>query len=136
MVQALNLTWLVLAGTIKIRHIIVLSCFLGCINAFDVPARQSFVIQMVDKKEDLGNAIALNSSMVNGARLLGPSIAGTPIVAAGKGVCFLLNALSYLFVIEPLFLMRVDSGNNSASGKPVLDSLPSLFPGFLSYLWS
>ena len=70
MVQAIILTWLVFNKSIEIWHIILLSSFLGCINAFDVPARQSFVIKMVDKKEDLGNAIALNSSMVNGARLL------------------------------------------------------------------
>jgi MFS family permease len=80
---------------------------LGCINAFDSPARQSFLVEMVDRKEDLGNAIALNSTMVNGARLLGPSIAGVLIAVTGEGVCFLINGLSYLVVIGTLFRMKI-----------------------------
>jgi len=123
MVQAIILTWLVFTGTIQVWHIIVLSGFLGCINAFDIPARQSFVIQMVDNKEDLSNAIALNSSMVNGARLIGPSIAGVLIAATGEGVCFLLNALSYIFVIWSLLLMKVDPIENKNGEKSVLKEL-------------
>ncbi len=107
MTQALILAILYFAGIIHIWHIVVLNIFLGCVNAFDTPARQSFVIQMVEKKEDLGNAIALNSSMVNGARLLGPSIAGILIALTGEGICFLLNAISYLFVIASLLFMKV-----------------------------
>ncbi len=108
MIQALLLAFLFLSGTIQVWHIVVLSVFLGCVNAFDSPARQSFLIELVEKKEDLGNAIALNSSMVNGARLLGPSIAGVLIALTGEGICFLLNGLSYLFVIASLFLMKVN----------------------------
>ncbi len=107
MLQALILAVLYLSGQIQVWHIVVLSVFLGCINAFDVPARQSFVIEMVDKKEELGNAIALNSSMVNGARLIGPSIAGLLIAFMGEGICFVLNAISYLFVIASLLFMKV-----------------------------
>ena len=120
MLQAAILTWLVFTGLIEVWHIIILSVFLACINAFDVPARQSFVIQMVEKKEDLGNAIALNSSMVNGARLLGPSIAGMLIAATGEGICFLLNALSYIFVIGSLLLMKVKPREINMQRKPVL----------------
>jgi MFS family permease len=105
MIQALILAFLYLTGTIQVWHIILLSVLLGLINAFDVPARQSLVINMVEKKEDLGNAIALNSSMVNGARLIGPSFAGLLIAFAGEGVCFLVNGISYLFVI--LFLLQM-----------------------------
>jgi MFS family permease len=107
MIQALILAFLYFAGIIEIWHIVLLNIFLGCVNAFDTPARQSFVIEMVEKKEDLGNAIALNSSMVNGARLLGPSIAGILIAFTGEGICFLLNGISYLFVIASLLLMKV-----------------------------
>jgi len=107
MLQACILTVLIFAGSIEVWHILVLSGALGCVNAFDVPARQSFLFEMVNKKEDLGNAIALNSSMVNGARLLGPSIAGILIATTGEGVCFLINALSYFFVIGSLMLMKV-----------------------------
>ena len=123
MLQAIILTWLVFSGRIQVWHIIVLSGFLGCINAFDVPARQSFVIQMVDRKEDLSNAIALNSSMVNGARLIGPSVAGVLIAATGEGVCFLLNALSYIFVIWSLLLMKVTPLDNINGEKSVLKEL-------------
>jgi MFS family permease len=107
MLQALVLTWLFYAGTIEIWHIIVLSIVLGCFNAFDVPSRHSFVIDLVERKEDLGNAIALNSLMFNGARLIGPSIAGVLLASAGEGICFLVNAVSYIFVIVSLLLMRV-----------------------------
>lgn len=107
MIQAFLLAFLYLSGHIAVWHIIVLSVVLGCINAFDVPARQSFMIEMVEKKKDLANAIALNSSMVNGARLLGPSIAGLLIALTGEGVCFLLNGVSYIFVIVSLLLMKI-----------------------------
>ena len=123
MLQAIILAWLVFSGRIQVWHILVLSGFLGCINAFDVPARQSFVIQMVDKKEDLSNAIALNSSMVIGARLIGPSVAGVLIAATGEGVCFLLNAISYIFVIWPLLLMKVAPIDNKNGKTSVLKEL-------------
>jgi len=108
LVQALVLAVLALTGAIEIWHIVVLSIILGCINAFDVPARHSFVIQMVEKKEDLGNAIALNSLMFNGARLIGPTVAGIMLATTGEGVCFLINAVSYIFVIVSILMMRVE----------------------------
>jgi MFS family permease len=107
MIQAFLLAWLCLIGQIQIWHIVVLSIALGCINAFDVPSRHSFVIDMVEKKEDLGNAIALNSLMFNGARLIGPSVAGIMLATTGEGICFLLNAVSYIFVIISLLMMKL-----------------------------
>jgi MFS family permease len=79
----------------------------GLINAFDMPARQSFLIQMVDDRKDLSNAIAINSSMANGARLVGPAIAGLVIAAVGEGWCFLIDGISYFAVIASLLLMRI-----------------------------
>jgi len=107
MLQALALASLFFIDVLQVWHIIVLSVILGFINAFDVPARQSFLVEMVERKEDLGNAIALNSSMVNGARLLGPSVAGVLIAVAGEGTCFLINGLSYIVVIVSLLQMKV-----------------------------
>lgn len=106
LVQAAVLAWLTLTGNIEIWQIILLSIILGCINAFDVPTRHSFVVEMVGNKEDLGNAIALNSLMFNGARILGPSVAGILLAATSEGVCFLINAISYIFVIASLLMMR------------------------------
>jgi MFS family permease len=108
LIQASILAWLALSGTIQIWQIIVLSVVLGCINAFDVPSRQSFVIDMVGRKEDLGNAIALNSLMFNGARIIGPSLAGMILVSTNEGVCFLINAISYIFVIGSLLSMKIN----------------------------
>jgi MFS family permease len=107
MIQATVLAWLSLSGNLDIWHIIVLSLALGVINTFDMPARHSFVINMVNGKEDIGNAIALNSMMFNGARLIGPSVAGILLAAAGEGACFLINAVSYVFVIGSLLMMNV-----------------------------
>lgn len=106
-VQAVGLTALILTHTVAIWHLIALSIFLGLVNAFDIPVRQAFTVTMIEKREDLGNAIALNSSMVNAARLLGPSIGGILISFAGEGVCFLLNALSYGAVIASLLMMKI-----------------------------
>jgi MFS family permease len=127
MIQALILAFLFFIGTIEVWHIIFLSVLLGCINAFDIPARQSFVVEMVEKKEDLGNAIALNSSMFNGARLLGPSIAGVLIASTGEGICFLLNGLSYLFVIVSLILMKVKSKKREIQNPDVLKEIKEGF---------
>jgi len=107
LIQALILAVLALTGVIQIWQIVVLSIILGCVNAFDVPSRHSFVIEMVEKKEHLGNAIALNSMIFNGARLIGPSIAGMMLATTGEGVCFLINAISYVFVVISLLLMHV-----------------------------
>lgn len=107
LIQALILAILALTGTLQIWQIVLLSIALGCINAFDVPSRHSFVIEMVEKKEHLGNAIALNSMMFNGARLIGPSVAGLILATAGEGICFLINAVSYIFVVGSLLLMNI-----------------------------
>jgi MFS family permease len=110
MVQSLALAVLTLARHINIQEIIWLSAFQGLINAFDMPARQAFLVQMVEDKQDLGNAIALNSSMVNLARLVGPSLAGAVIAISGEGYCFLIDGVSYLGVIASLLAMRLEPG--------------------------
>jgi MFS family permease len=107
MLQSLALAVLTLSGHINIPEIIGLGAFQGLINAFDMPGRQAFLVQMVEDKQDLGNAIALNSSMVNMARLLGPSLAGAVIALFGTGYCFLIDGLSYLPVIASLLMMRL-----------------------------
>lgn len=107
MLQAASLALLLFLGKASIEWVYPLAFMLGVANALDVPTRQAFVLDMIDNPEDLGNAIALNSSMVNMARFLGPTIAGGLIAAFGEGFCFLLNALSYTAVIGSLMLMRV-----------------------------
>jgi len=112
MLQAFILAFLTLTGHIAVWHIIVLGIFLGCINSLDIPARHAFILEMVEEKENLGNAIALNSMMFNMARLIGPSIAGILIAIAGEGVCFLINAVSYLAVIASLLAMKMPRRGN------------------------
>ncbi len=107
MLQALAMTLLVLFNLIAVWHIIALSLVFGIISAFDAPARQSLVIDLIDKREDLGNAIALNSAVFNGARLVGPAIAGITIAIVGEGICFLLNTLSFIAVISALLKIKV-----------------------------
>lgn len=107
MAQASILALLILTKHVQVWHIIILSLAAGFINSFDIPIRQAFTVEMIESKEDLGNAIALNSSMVNAARLIGPSIAGILIASFGEGVCFLLNAISYLPVIVSLAVMKI-----------------------------
>src|SRR5580704_8371732 len=102
----LTLAALTLSGHVRVWHVFVLATCLGIVNAFDIPARQSFVVEMVGR-EDLTNAIALNSSMVNGARVVGPAIAGLLVAAVGEGWCFLLNGISYIAVIAGLAMMTV-----------------------------
>jgi MFS family permease len=108
MLQAFALAALILTKTVSIWHIVTLSIFLGCVNAFDIITRQAFVPDMLERKEDLGNAIALNSSLFNGARLIGPAFAGVLIALVGEGMCFLLNGISYLAVIVALLLMKIE----------------------------
>ncbi|MGD1071507.1 MAG: MFS transporter [Bryobacteraceae bacterium] len=107
MIQSLALAALALAHIITVWEIIALALMQGLINAFDMPARQAFVIQMVDRRADVANAIALNSSMVNSARLVGPAIAGVVVAAVGEGYCFLIDGLSYIAVIVSLLMMRI-----------------------------
>jgi MFS family permease len=112
-----------LTGTITVWHVLVLGAFQGLINAFDTPARQSFVIEMVASRDDLPNAIALNSSMVNAARLIGPSIGGVLIAAVGEGWCFAADAASYLAVIGSLLAMRISPRAPRTSKAHVLVEL-------------
>jgi MFS family permease len=108
MLQSLLLAALALSHRITIKEILALSVFQGFINAFDMPGRQSFMVQMVDDRADLSNAIAINSSMVNVARLVGPSLAGLVIAASSEGWCFLIDGISYIAVIISLLMMRVN----------------------------
>jgi MFS family permease len=126
MVQAFILAFLTLTGVITIHHIILLAIFLGLVNAFDMPTRQAFVVEMVERREDLGNAIALNSFLFNGARLVGPSIAGILISVLGEGICFLLNGISFLAVIIALLAMKV----KPQEGKQKTQILKGLKEGF------
>ena len=105
MMLALVLAWLTLTSTIAVWHIVTLSVLLGLVNAFDIPTRQSFIVEMVGKA-DLMNAIALNSSMFNSARMIGPAVAGILVAIIGEGWCFFANGISYLAVIAGLFMMR------------------------------
>jgi len=107
MIQAFLLAFLTLTGRITIWQIILLSLCLGLINAFDMPARQAFIVEIVEKRSDLANAIALNSSMVNSARLIGPAIAGILVAAVGEGFCFLINGITFLSVIFSLLAMKL-----------------------------
>ncbi|BAT56142.1 hypothetical protein NOS3756_51440 [Nostoc sp. NIES-3756] len=107
MFQSLALAVLTLTGVIQIWHIIVLSLIQGFINALDAPARQAFVPELVERREDLANAIAINSTMINGARLIGPAIGGLLIARVGVAYCFLIDGLSYIAVIAGLLAMKV-----------------------------
>lgn len=127
MLQAVVLAVLVLTGHITVFYIIVLSVILGLVMAFDMPVRHSFIVEMLDDRDDLSNAIALNSSMVNMAKLAGPSIAGLIIVIAGEQMCFVLNAVSYLAVIASLSMMKL---NHKASKRSTSDVMVYLKEGF------
>lgn len=127
MLQATTLAILVLTNTIAIWHVLALSAFLGIINAFDIATRQAFVIELVEKRDNISNAIALNSSMFNMARLVGPTIAGLIIAAVGEGMCILINAISYLAVIGSLLLMRLKPFERVAQERKVWESLKDGF---------
>jgi MFS family permease len=121
--QSLALAALTLAKVITVHEVIWLSVLQGLINAFDMPGRQAFLIQMVEDKQDLGNAIALNSSMVNVARLLGPALAGLVIAGVGEGYCFLTDGISYLAVIASLLMMRVNVAPATHAATSMLEQL-------------
>jgi len=125
MLLAFTLAALTLSGQIRkdnVWELIVLATLLGTVNAFDVPARQSFLIEMVGR-ENLLNAIALNSSMFNGARVAGPAIAGILVAVVGEGWCFLLNGVSYIAVIAGLFMMRIEKSKAVHDGASPLEKL-------------
>ncbi len=123
MVQAFITAGLALTGMITVWHLIALSIFLGLVNSFDIPARQALVVLMVEKKEDLPNAIALNSFLFNGARLVGPTIAGILIAILGEGLCFLINAVSYIAVIIALLAMKLNIEKKESQDSKVFQQL-------------
>ncbi len=128
MIQSFWLAALALSHHINYRDIFWLSIFQGVINAFDMPARQAFVPEMVDSRGDLANAIALNSSMVNGSRLIGPSVAGMVIAVSNEGVCFLIDGISYIAVIISLLLMTVKM--RTVSDRPQRSALVEMREGW------
>jgi MFS family permease len=117
MFQALALAALTLSGKVQVPQIMVLAVVLGTINAFDMPGRQSLIIEMTSK-DDLLNAISLNSAIFNGARVVGPAVAGLLVAAFGEGVCFLLNGVSFLAVIGCLLAMRLPKFQRRAQDSP------------------
>lgn len=123
MVQSLGLAALTLSHRITIAEILWLSVFQGMINSFDMPGRQAFMVEMIDDHQHLGNAIALNSSMVNMARLAGPSLAGLVIAGFGEGYCFLIDGISYLAVILSLLLMRLRRAGARRTAVPMIEQL-------------
>jgi MFS family permease len=134
MLQSAALAVLALGGWITVAWILALQIVQGLINAFDMPARQSMVVEMLETREDLPNAIALNSSLVNGSRLVGPAIAGLLIAAFGEGWCFAIDAVSYLAVIASLAMMRLPARPARKGGTRVLADLRAGFvyaAGFL-----
>src|SRR6185437_5836160 len=122
-VQSLAMAALTLAKVITIHEIIALSAFQGLINAFDMPGRQAFLVQMVEEKQDLGNAIALNSSMVNMARLIGPALAGIVIAAVGEGYCFAIDGFSYVAVVVSLLMMQVPASTIKRASSSMFEQL-------------
>jgi MFS family permease len=120
MILAGILAWLTLSGRVHVWHIFLLAGLLGVVNAFDIPGRQAFLIDMVGK-EDLMNAIALNSSMFNGARVVGPAVAGILVARIGEGWCFAANSLSYIAVLIGLLLMNVHSVPRISNRSPIED---------------
>lgn len=123
MIQAFSLAFFIFTGTITVGHVLVLSFTLGLVMAFDMPASQAFMIEVVEKKEDLSNVIALNSSLVNVGRLAGPAIAGVLIALYGEGVCFLVNGLSYLAIIYALLIIKLTPRERRPSDKNVLGEI-------------
>src|ERR1700690_1573227 len=126
MILAFALAFLTLSGRIQVGEMIVLAALMGVVNAFDIPARQAFLVDMVGR-EDLINAIALNSSMFNGARVGGPSIAGILVAKYGEGWCFFINAVSYIAVIAGLLMMRVQ---RTAAQKHTVSPFEHIAEGF------
>ena len=125
MLESFGLAALVLTGHVNVWNVVLLTMFQGVVNAVDMPARQTFLVEMIGDRADLSNAIALNSSMVNSARLIGPSIAGVIIGIAGEGACFLVDAFSYLAVIASLLMMKMAP----AARKPVKNTWSELKDG-------
>ncbi len=133
MVQALLLGVLTVTGRVQVWHVFALAVAIGIVNVFDMPARQSFVVDMVDDREDLGNAIAMNSVLVNGSRVVGPAVAGVLVGVWGEGTCFLLNSLSFLAVIASLLMMRMPE--RQERGAQTLEQTGRHIKDGLRYAW-
>ncbi len=127
LLQSLALAVLTFAGIITVGEILALQVFQGVINAFDTPARQAFVVTMVEDRADLANAIALNSSMVNASRVAGPSIGGILIASVGEGWCFLVDAISYVAVIASLLAMRIPRETRVRAASRLMEELGTGF---------
>lgn len=129
--QAFILAVLVITNQVAVWHVVVLGALSGIVHAFDIPARQAILVEVVEKKEDLGNAIALNSFIFNGALLIGPFIAGVLVAYFGEGLCFILNGVSYLALIAALFLMKLPirraSSGNLDVGRDLLEGAAYAF---------
>jgi MFS family permease len=125
--QSLIMAFLVLFNLVQVWHIIALSVIFGIISAFDAPARHSLVIDLIDKPEDLGNAIALNSAIYNSARLIGPAIAGITIAIVGEGICFLLNAASFIAIIVALLKIKIPSRQQTGKKANMKESFAEGF---------
>ena len=123
MIQSFALAAVVFTNHTTVWNIAILTMVQGIVNAFDMPARQSFFVEMIKDRADLANAIALNSSMVNGSRLIGPSIAGFVIAFGGEGYCFLIDGFSYLAVIMSLLLMRIETAGTRRADKNIWHDL-------------
>lgn len=127
MIQSLTLAMLALTGVIQVWHIIALSLLQGFINAVDAPARQAFVPELIDRRDDLANAIAINSTMFNGARLIGPAIGGLLIAQVGAAYCFLIDGVSYIAVIAALLAMNIKSNKYQVSSANPLQKVKEGF---------
>lgn len=127
MLQAFVLAFLVLSGSVQVWHVIALGIVLGISSAFDIPGRQSFYSQLVSKKEDIQNAIALNSTLFHLARFIGPTLAGFVIAFFGEGICFLLNGVSFVAMLVALIMMKIEKINNSISGKKISEEFKEGF---------
>ena len=128
-IQALTLAILTFSHVINLYELIGLNLVLGTINAIDMPARQTFVVEMIAaNREDLPNAIAMNSSVMNGTRLIGPAIAGITIGLFGEGVCFFLNALSYVAVLIALVMMQIEKPKTKISTREIDGKSPGRLP--------
>jgi MFS family permease len=124
MIQATLLALLYFTHALREWHVIVLAVVLGVINAFDIPIRQAFVVELVSRREELPNAIALNSCIINASRLVGPTVAGVVVAAAGEGTCFVVNAASYVAVLVALSAMRTGRGiDERKETRPLLHDL-------------
>lgn len=123
MCQSFALAFFALTNQMTITHLLILGCIQGIINAVDMPVRQALIIQFIDKKEYLQNAIALNSSVFNMSRLVGPAIAGFVLAAFGSGVCFLIDGFSFLAVIAALFMMKLAPYTSRVTSKNPLSEM-------------